>query len=260
MIYALHMHMSELEIPSRLRQLMHRAGMSMDELAKAMGYARASSIQRYLTDGEYKKKFISADLAEKFEAALVGKGKPPIARDEVWDMAGAPWPKGLLKNPQATIESSAELRPLNEPLTSVKVIGKVAANTWMDVDAMDFTYDDLETLPTLGGIPPEWQFALVVEGKCLNRVANHGDKLICLDLVKAHASAQPEDLVIVERRRFSGQMVERTAKRLKKSAKGMELWPESFEPEHQEPIALYEPNEEVDVRIVAKVLWVLRKP
>lgn len=175
-------------------------------------------------------------------------------------MAGAPWPKEIAQKDQPAQDAVSGLRPMNETLTSVKVIGKVAANTWMDVDSMDFSYDDLETVPTLGGVPPEWQFALVVEGKCLNRVANHGDKLICLDLVKAHVSAQPEDLVIVERRRFAGQMVERTAKRLKKSAKGMELWPESFEPEHQEPIALYEPDEDVDVRIVAKVLWVLRKP
>ena len=72
--------MTETEIPSRIRHLMHRAGMSMDELARAMGYARASSIQRYLSDGEYKKKFISVELAEKLESALQGKGNPPIAK------------------------------------------------------------------------------------------------------------------------------------------------------------------------------------
>lgn len=257
MICVLPVRMSETEIPSRLRELMHRAGLSMDELAKAMGYARASSIQRYMTDGEYKKKFISADFAEKLEKAVVGKGAPPITRDEIWDMAGAKWPQAIAK---PTPASSPDLRPLNVSITSVRVIGKVAANSWMDVDAMDFGYDDLETLPALGGIPQEWQFGLLVDGKCLNKIANHGDRLVCLDLVKSHQVAEPGDLVIVERWRFGGQMVERTAKRLRKSAKGIELWPESFEPEHQEPIALYEPDEDVDVRIVAKVLWVMRKP
>lgn len=174
-----------------------------------------------------------------------------------------PLPGGVMEAVEEEVRSAqptGDLRPLDTPIGFIHITGKVAANTWMDVDSMDFGYDDLEVVPTLGGIPPEWQFALVVEGKCLNKVANHGDKLICLDLVKAHGDAQPEDLVIVERRRFAGQMVERTAKRLKKTAKGMELWPESFEPEHQEPIALYEPHEDVEIRIVAKVLWVMRKP
>lgn len=260
MICVLPVRMSETEIPSRLRGLMHRAGLSMDELAKAMGYARASSIQRYLTDGEYKKKFISADFAEKLEKAVAGKGSPPIVPNEIWDMAGAKWPKALMEAQPAVAANVVELRPLDTPLTSVKVMGKVAANSWMDVDAMDFGYDDLDSMPALGGIPAEFQFALVVEGKCLNKVANHGDRLVCLDLVKARQEAQPGDLVIVERWRFGGQMVERTAKRLRKSAKGIELWPESYEPEHQEPIAMYEPHEDVDVRIVAKVLWVMRKP
>lgn len=224
----------------------------MDELAKAMGYARASSIQRYLTDGDYKKKFISADLAEKFEAALSGKGTPPINPDEIWEMAGAKWPK---------IETrQSDLVRDDTPLTGLPVIGKVAANTWIDVHEMDFTYDDQEELPALSGYPREWQYGLVVAGNCLNKVANNGDKLVCLDVIKSHVSPVPGDLVIVERRRFGGQMVERTAKRLRMSAKGLELWPESHEPEHQDPIVLYEPNEDVEVEMVAKVLWIMRKP
>ncbi|MCM2293781.1 LexA family transcriptional regulator [Allorhizobium sp. BGMRC 0089] len=67
---------------------MKRANMTMDELAQAMGYARASSIQRYLTDGEYRKAFISPDLAHKLEQAMLGKGQPPIMKAEIWDMTG----------------------------------------------------------------------------------------------------------------------------------------------------------------------------
>lgn len=168
--------------------------------------------------------------------------------------------ENIIKNHQKrTIQPASFLHTL--PIAgSVRVMGKVAANSWIDVDSMDFSYDDQKDIPSVGGYPPDWQFALIVEGKCLNKIANDGDILVCLDVIKAGSEARPGDLVIVERRRFDGQMVERTAKRLRRSAKGLELWPESKEPEHQDPIVLYEPDEDIDVRIMAVVLWIMRKP
>jgi SOS-response transcriptional repressor LexA len=245
--------MVETEVPSRIRQMMHRAGLSMDELARSMGYARASSIQRYLTDGEYKKPFITVELARKLEGALLGRGTPPISSAEIMQLTGVDWPTEAAPRQTGLIKDDTQL-------TSLRVLGKVAANTWLDVTEMDFGYDDEEEIPAFSGIPREWQYVLIVDGKCLNKVANHGDKLVCLDLIKSGASAKPGDLVIVERRRFDGQMVERTAKRLRQSARGLELWPESHEPEHQDPIVLYEPNEDINMQIVAKVLWVMKKP
>ncbi|WP_457662849.1 LexA family protein [Sinorhizobium medicae] len=147
------------------------------------------------------------------------------------------------------------------PINSVKVIGRIAANTWMDVDEMDFGFDDIETVPSVGDYPAAWQFGLLISGNCLNKIASNGDRLVCLDLAKAGLDAQPDDLVIVERSKFSGQMIERTAKRLRQSAKGFELWPESNDPAHQDPIPLYEDgDDDIELRIVGKVLWILRKP
>lgn len=60
----------------------------MDELAQSMGYKGASSIQRYLTDGEYKKDYLSPDFAAKLERAIVGKGKSDIASSEIWALTG----------------------------------------------------------------------------------------------------------------------------------------------------------------------------
>lgn len=58
----------------------------MDDLAKAIGYARASSIQRYEDENEFKKEYLAQDLADKLSVALVGKGNPPIKLDEVQAM------------------------------------------------------------------------------------------------------------------------------------------------------------------------------
>lgn len=63
---------------TRLRQ---RSGMSMDELAKAMGYKGSSSIQRYFAN-DYMKAF-RPELARAFRRALLGKGNPPISDDDL---------------------------------------------------------------------------------------------------------------------------------------------------------------------------------
>lgn len=146
------------------------------------------------------------------------------------------------------------------PINGVKVTGKVAANTWMSVDEMDFGFDDVEYLPSLGGFPVEWQYGLRVSGQCLNRIAREGDALICLNLALSGVETKDGDLVIVERRRYSGQMVERTAKRLRKTTAGFELWPESDHPDHQRPIVLSAGEDSEEIQIIAKVIFIIRKP
>lgn len=153
-----------------------------------------------------------------------------------------------------------DLEQITSPIGAVPVTGKVAANTWLSVDDMDFGYDDIEYMPSASGYPVELQFALKVEGNCLNKIANHGDRLLCLDMIKTGIAAEDGDLVIVEKSRFEGQMIERTAKRLRRTADGYELWPESNDPAHQDPIKLNR-NENGDIaRIMGKVLWIMRKP
>ncbi|MBX8803378.1 hypothetical protein HBA92_21890 [Ochrobactrum sp. MR28] len=146
------------------------------------------------------------------------------------------------------------------PMGYVKVTGKVAANTWMSVDDMDFGYDDTEYVPSIGAYPIEWQFGVIVDGNCLNKIANHGDRLVCLDIIKAGEEVHDNDLVVVQRSRYDGQMIERTAKRVRQTTEGYELWPESHDANHQQPIRfdMVEPSEAV--QIIGKVLWIVRKP
>lgn len=74
-------------VTSKFRALRERGGMSMDELAQAMGYSRASSIQRYEDPALYRKEFIAPDLVLKMLKPLVGKGVPPITAGEIWALA-----------------------------------------------------------------------------------------------------------------------------------------------------------------------------
>jgi SOS-response transcriptional repressor LexA len=62
----------------------------MQAMARAMGYAGASSYQRYENPETYKDDFfVSTELAEKLIAVLVGKGTPPIERDEIFRLTRA---------------------------------------------------------------------------------------------------------------------------------------------------------------------------
>lgn len=154
----------------------------------------------------------------------------------------------------------AQLKTVEIPKNRVMVTGRVAANTWIDVGEMDFSYDDIEPIPASTEYPVEWQFGLVVVGNCLNKIAAPGARLDCLDIIRANYTPAPGDLVIVERRKFAGQMVERTAKRLRWGPAGMELWPESHDPAHQSPIVLADQSDDVEIQIIGKVLWIVSKP
>lgn len=151
--------------------------------------------------------------------------------------------------------------PANKPakINSVPVIGSVKAGAWQDIEGWGEP-SMAEFVPSLGEYPLDWQFALTVDGSSLNRVARHGDKLVCVDLIKSGIPIKEDDLVIVERTRFGGQMIERTAKRVRRTIGGFELWPESTDPEFQAPIP-YRPEDGAgEVAITAKVIWILRQP
>lgn len=154
------------------------------------------------------------------------------------------------------------LRPVAAKVQGVSVVGKVSASSWYTVDDHSIEYygDDVETVPSVSGYPIEWQFGLIVEGNCLNRIAADGTRLVCLDLIKSQQDIQENDLVIIERTRFSGQMRQITAKRVRASKQGFELWPESDDPAHQDPILLNEARDDETLRVWGKVLWILKRP
>lgn len=143
-------------------------------------------------------------------------------------------------------------------LATIPVIGIVRAGLWQDADAGDNGL--YEQVPAAPDEQVEWQFAYKVEGTSLNKRAQPGDHLICLDIVKSHYDVKENDLVIVQRSRFDGQMIERTAKRVRRTITGYELWPESTDPLYQEPIRLDNTDDGSEYAIIGKVLFILSRP
>lgn len=151
-----------------------------------------------------------------------------------------------------------DLASVSLPLATVPVLGNVQAGAWAEVEGE--TIEVKQFAPPDATHPVSWQVAYRVEGNSLNVTTPPGSILICVDLIKSGIRIEDNDLVIVERTRFNGQMMERTAKRARKVISGWELWPESTDPAHQEPLRVDEGHESDEVRIAAKVLWIMRQP
>lgn len=145
----------------------------------------------------------------------------------------------------------------------VPVVGKVSAGVPLNVETVEQEWlemHDKPTVPSASQYPAEWQYSFEVEGDSLNKIAPPGSMLICLDIVASGYAVQEDDLVVVEHTMFDGQAIERTAKRIRRTSSGYDLWPESTNLKFSEPIAINGSEETETYTIKAKVLWILTRP
>lgn len=75
------------EIGERLKALRLRAELSMEEAAKALGMARASSYQYYESEKGYDRDKLPQHLIAKIRKAFLGLGNPPVTADEIEHVA-----------------------------------------------------------------------------------------------------------------------------------------------------------------------------
>lgn len=120
----------------------------------------------------------------------------------------------------------------------LEIRGDVAAGAWLEIDIID--ENALDTIPITADprYPRAAQYALGVRGTSINRLAQTGDYLICVDLGLTGLDPKADDIVIVERRRMQGAMREVTAKRVERRGKTIVLYPDSDDPRWQEPIII----------------------
>lgn len=129
----------------------------MDELAKRMGYMRASSIQRYESAADFRGEYLSPSVIGKLTTALVGLGTPPISENEILAL-GAPILTQSHKN-------------------TVPVISYVQAGEWTsfhDAYAKGNGFDVISADKTIG----ENAFALEIKGTSMLPRFLEGDRVI----------------------------------------------------------------------------------
>jgi len=151
--------------------------------------------------------------------------------------------------------------PTSSRMPELRIRGEVAAGLWLEADLFDS--EKVEKSNLTGGYKrysPDCQYLLRIRGESLNRIAQDGDFILCVDFGQAGIELKSGDLVVVERSRDGGHTLERTAKRIFRHDDEIELRPESNDPRFQEPVVYNEHSEEAsEVRVLAKILGVFRE-
>jgi transcriptional regulator with XRE-family HTH domain len=174
------------------------------------------------------------------------------------------WEKGKSEPKASTLRKAAVILGVNydwlatgrtgtAPIVEgLPLLGTLAAGVWEEVrDSQD---DDHERVPVAPDprYPAKAQYALKIRGNSVNKVAKDGTVVICVDILEAGIEIRENDLVWVERRQ--GNLVEATAKRIRKANGRLELWPESDDPRHQERVALKAPKGEAEVTVKGLII------
>lgn len=135
----------------------------------------------------------------------------------------------------------------------IMVVGEVAAGVWIQVDETDLQYEQ-SPFPADPRFPVEAQYDLIVRGTSIDRFASPGERLRCVDITQAEIDVHDGDLVIVQRTRMDGAMIETTAKRYTRRGGKIVLMPDSTDPRWQEPLTL-DARDGEEIRVVAKVVY-----
>lgn len=203
-----------------------------------------------------------ADTTELDKLYKYTKGRVKQPRNDMLDRIARALdmaPSDLLYGESAPMP--ATVHRLRDGPASVPTLGEVAANVWRDVASNDQAAfeDDGLAVPADTRFPASSQYDLVVRGTSINKFAPDGHRLRVVEV--ARKEAQEGDIVIVRRTRDAGQVVETSAKMLRRRGNSYELWPMSDDPRWQTPLPYGEDGEDREtVEIIGVVLFTYQTP
>ncbi len=136
--------------------------------------------------------------------------------------------------------------------------GRIAAGVWREDSEMGRINREMDLFAD-PRYPISAQYLLEVEGQSLNKRAQDGDLLHCVDYIESGLPILDGDLAIIARSSDQGARIERTAKLVVKRNGVIELRPESTDPDYQQKIEYRQGDEEdTTVQVVAKVIWIIK--
>jgi SOS-response transcriptional repressor LexA len=231
------------EIRNRVKQRLEELDMGATEVGRRVG--RTNDLVNNLLYG--KSKNIRVDTLK-----LIAKATNTSL---VWLLEG--------KGPKEPIEigSTVEFdpRPMATDKQLVPEVGEVAAGVWLEYNHHhNEPGERMGPFPVDPRYPASAQFSVRVKGTSINRVVPDGGSLHCVSLFESGLSEQDlsnGQMVIVKRTRMQGGLFETTAKRLRKNG-SWELWPDSTDPNWQEPIKVEDLHDGSDetVEVMAFVI------
>lgn len=194
----------ETELRRWIKAICHEANIKPTALAKKAGVA-PSTINRFVK-GQSKNKPNSTTLKKIIKAA-----------QEL----------GVITEDEATPNQKVELTPIHS-LSTVKVVGVVEAGAWRSVEDVGKELFSIAVPP--GVAAGAQKYGLEVRGESMNKIYPHGTIVICIKLIENGFEPENGRRVVVER--TQNGFVEATVKQWRNG----QLWPESTDPDHQEPL------------------------
>lgn len=147
------------------------------------------------------------------------------------------------------------------PSRGVPYRGEVAAGIWAEVGEGVLDPDEWLPFNPLPQFPEGSVYCLTVRGDSLDKTAQPGATLVCVDLQEAGIDFNDGDLVVVARSMAQGGMIETTAKRVHFIRGGYELHPESSNPKWQPITVMRGKNANGDtISVIARVEFILNRP
>ena len=237
------------KFPNHLRHYRERKGLSQPQLAK-LAETSVQNISR-LERGDRQ---LTKPWAEKL-APHLGVGPQMVMFHEPGDDIGHFVGSLSQRVAGVDVEGFDEV-----DLTRLPLRGEVAAGRWLETPAF-LDWNEITDYVDGISVPPsqrEFTYGLVVRGTSVNKIAQDGEVIVCLDAASG-IEVHERDVVVVERLRADGALREVTAKRLARREGKLVLMPESTDPMWQTPIPIEDLDHEgTEIRIVAKVKFVIR--
>lgn len=133
-------------------------------------------------------------------------------------------------------------------LSTVDVLGSVEAGAWRDVGTVQKKLFSVAIPPNVAA--GAQKYGLEVRGQSMNKVYPHGTVVICVSAIEAGREPEEGERVIVER--TQNGFVEATVKEYRDG----KLWPNSDDPDHQQPLEITPLSElgDEEVRITGYVV------
>lgn len=157
-----------------------------------------------------------------------------------------------------TGEEQRKLTPLQVEVTTLPVVGEVAAGVWLEEVGFEEPHEHIPVVPDsrFAGMR---QFALRVRGPSMNLLINEPEYVVCVDAIDMGREPKNNDIVVVTRTRRAGHLRETTLKQVEIKGRTVELWPRSSDPKFQTPVVLNDnEGDDVSVEITAYVIAVHR--
>lgn len=144
-----------------------------------------------------------------------------------------------------------------EARLGVPVRGEVAAGNWLEPDEFDEPRHSDLFVPPDPRYPLSVQQAWVVRGRSVERVAKDGEVIISISVESGSVEPRHGDVVIAQRSRSQGGLIERTAKRLRITRDRRELVPEYEDEALNKPLE-WRAGDDTEVTILGVAIGVYR--